>query len=78
LINQTPTALRALIEQQLKDLNMAIFADQVLTAKSWYQGNNELAAEKIINEMIEQAVAGQAELSDIIELAARRVQQTIQ
>lgn len=73
-----PTALRSLIEQQLNDPNMAIFADQVLTAKSWYRGNNVLAAEKIINEMIDQAVEGQAELSDIIQLAARRVQQTLQ
>lgn len=72
-----PTALRSLIEQQLNSSDVAIFADQVLTAKSWYQGNNVLAAEKIINEMIDQAVAGQAELIDIIELGARRVQQTI-
>jgi multiple sugar transport system substrate-binding protein len=73
-----PTALRSLIEQQLNNPGVAIFADEVLTAKSWYQGNNELAAEMIINEMIDQAVAGQTELSDIIGLAARRVQQTIE
>ena len=73
-----PTALRSLIEQQLNDPNLAIFADQVLTAKSWYQGKNVSAAEKIINEMIDQAVSGQAELREIITLAARRVQQTIQ
>jgi multiple sugar transport system substrate-binding protein len=73
-----PTALRSLIDQQLTNQDLSIFADQVLTAKSWYHGSNVLAAEKIINEMIDQAVAGQASLPDVIELGARRVQQTLQ
>lgn len=79
-LNKTrrPTALRALIDKQLEDQSLSIFAGQLLTAKSWYKGADAPAAEKIMNEMIDQAVAGQSELEDVIGLNARRVQQTVQ
>ena len=72
-----PTALRALIDEQLDDLDVGTFAEQVLTAKSWYRGADANAAEKIIGEMIDQAVLGQDNLENIIGLGSSRVQQTI-
>src|SRR3989339_884689 len=41
-----PTALRALINEQIDDDDMGVFAEQVLTAKSWYHGADSAAAEK--------------------------------
>jgi multiple sugar transport system substrate-binding protein len=73
-----PTALRSLVAEQKTDDEIGVFADQVLTAKSWYQGKNVTAAEEAIKEMINTVVRNTGEkLQDIINTAAARVQQTI-
>jgi len=72
-----PTALRSLVASQIEDLDLAIFASELLTAKSWYQGMDALATEKIMNEMIENVVAGTQTLKEAIGLAQGRVNQTI-
>ena len=72
-----PTALRALINEQLENDDINIFVEQVLTSKSWYRGVDSNAAELIINDMIDSVVAGQGKIEEIITLGARRVQQTI-
>ncbi len=72
-----PTALRALINEQIDDIDIGIFAEQLLTAKSWYQGVDSNAAELIMGEMIEAAISGEEKIEKIISLGAQRVQQTI-
>ncbi len=72
-----PTALRSLIESQIDDQDLGVFAEQLLTAKSWYHGNEPLVAEKIMKEMISQATARQMELPEILNLGARKIQQTV-
>ncbi|OGF31123.1 hypothetical protein A3H09_01805 [Candidatus Falkowbacteria bacterium RIFCSPLOWO2_12_FULL_45_13] len=72
-----PTALRALVNEQINDNDIGVFAGQVLTAKSWYKGADSAAMEKIFAEMIEAAVLGQDKLDAIINLAASKVAQTI-
>jgi multiple sugar transport system substrate-binding protein len=73
-----PTALRSLVEKQKGDNNIGVFADQVLTAKSWYKGKNAIAAEEALKEMIESVVKNTNEkLQNILNTAASRVQQTI-
>ncbi len=72
-----PTALRSLIEEQLDDIDIGVFADQVLTAKSWYKGANILAAENVIGEMINDVVTGKETIEDAINIGASRVQQTV-
>ena len=72
-----PTALRSLINSQLDDENISVFAEQALTAKSWYKGVNANAMEAIIGEMIDSVVAGQNKIEDIINLGAQKIQQTI-
>ena len=49
---QKPTALRALIEKQQNNPELEIFANQVLTAKSWYRGRDAGLMEQAIAEMI--------------------------
>lgn len=72
-----PTALRSLIEGQIDDQNIGVFAEQVLTSKSWYKGNDANAAEVIMNEMIDKVVAGNVKLDDVVLSAAKKVQQTV-
>ncbi|MCU0678826.1 MAG: extracellular solute-binding protein [Planctomycetes bacterium] len=72
-----PTALRALVDKQIEDQEIGVFAGQVLTAQSWYKGADASAAEAIMEEMIDNVAAGRTELENIISLAARKVQQTV-
>lgn len=73
-----PTALRSLIDEQKDDDEIGVFVKQILTSDSWYQGANPIAAEKIINKMIEDAVGdNEKNLAEIISIGAQQVQQTI-
>ncbi|RLC38591.1 hypothetical protein DRH27_01890 [Candidatus Falkowbacteria bacterium] len=72
-----PTALRSLVDEQIEDEDVSVFAQQVLTAESWYQGHDSSAAEAIIKEMVDDAIQGQNTLENIISLAAKKVEQTI-
>ncbi len=48
-----PTALRSLIDGQLNDEDIGVFAEQLLTAKTWYRGKNVDAAMKAMNQLID-------------------------
>lgn len=78
-LNKTkkPTALRSLIEEQIDDSDVGVFAEQILTAKSWYRGADANAAEAAMKDMINDAVIGQKNLVDIIDTGALKVQQTV-
>ncbi len=73
-----PTALRSLIESQIDDTELGVFAEQILTAKSWYKGSDAIAAEKAMKEMIDNAVTGQKVLTDVLENGVQKVQQTVE
>jgi multiple sugar transport system substrate-binding protein len=53
-----PTALRSLINTQLNDEIMGVFAAQVLTAESWYRGGDADAMEKALNDFADNTLAG--------------------
>ncbi|MEK7097727.1 MAG: extracellular solute-binding protein, partial [Patescibacteria group bacterium] len=72
-----PTALRALVNEQIDNQDIGIFAEQVLTAKSWYKGYDSNAMEKIMGEMIDSVLIGQTKIEEIINLGAKKVQQTL-
>jgi len=72
-----PAALRSLVASQLEDIDLSIFASQILTAKSWYHGIDPVVAEKIFEEMIEKVVAGTQTINEVIGWAQGRVNQTI-
>lgn len=75
--SKRPTAMRGLINSQLEDLDLSVFASQILTADSWYQGKDANAAETILEEMIDTVLAGDLTAKEAINLAAGRVNQTI-
>jgi len=76
--SKKPTALRSLVAEQKKDNEIGVFADQVLTARSWYKGKNVLAAEIAFLEMISAATYSSADrLKEIANISAAKIQQTI-
>jgi len=72
-----PTALRSLQAKQLEDEGLKVFASQLLTAKSWYNGKNPLAAEKAMQDMIGSVVKSEVSPEEAIRLGASKVQQTM-
>jgi len=71
------TALRKLIDGQTEDQEIGEFAKEALTARSWYKGQDALAAEAIMMDMIDNAASGHEALDSVINLGARKIQQTI-
>lgn len=71
-----PTALRALVNEQLADYEIKPFANQVLTAKSWYKGREPLVVEKIFSDMIRAVVEGKNTAQEVVNFAVSQVNRT--
>lgn len=72
-----PAALRSLLPAQQEDQEIGVFASQVLTAKSWYKGNNAMLMENFFGQMIDAALADtENKTMDIMNLYANRIQQS--
>lgn len=71
-----PTALRSLIDEQSTNDQINVFAQQLLTAKSWYQGDSAPVADEALIEMIESVNSG-SDIKKAIETASLKIQQTI-
>jgi len=72
-----PTALKSLINSQKDDEDLGIFAEQVLSAKSWYHGKSINDAESAMGEMINLALTATDKLQEILTDGAIKVQQTL-
>lgn len=77
-LNETrrPTALRNLISEQLDDEELAVFVEQVLTARSWYHGSDAEAAEQALLDLIDTILTNPERPDDALNDAARKVGQT--
>lgn len=73
-----PTALLSLVDAQRNDLDISVFADQVLTAKNWYHGSDSREVESIFYNMIEQTLDGTRDVEEIISIGASQVARTIE
>lgn len=71
-----PTALKSLLSGQKDDLDLRIFVDQLLFAKSWYHGYDDTAMEAYMSDMITSVNDG-TEPNTALGLAARRIQETL-
>jgi hypothetical protein len=67
--------LRSLINTQLNDEDMGPFAEQVLTAESWYRGRDVDAMEKALNDFADSVLAG-VDPFDTIDQTVQIVRQT--
>ncbi|MBI1961227.1 MAG: extracellular solute-binding protein [Parcubacteria group bacterium] len=71
-----PTALRALISSQRGNEMLAPFADQLLTAQTWYHGADAAAMEEAMRAAIEQVASGGKEPDAAIDEAVRNINLT--
>ncbi len=77
-----PTALRASINKQLEDPELATFASQALTAETWYRGKNPAVADTALEEMIDyihdnRALETQQDIyADALNRAASKINQS--
>lgn len=72
-----PTALRSLIDDQLNDENIGVFAQELLTAETWYRGKDVDAAEKAMGKMVDDILEGTYEdPQEAVDDAAKVVAQT--
>jgi len=74
--SEKPTALRALIASQRGNDMLAPFADQLLTAQTWYHGRNAAAMEEALRTAIEQVVSGSKEPDAAIDGAVQNTNLT--
>ncbi len=73
---QKPTALRSLIAYQVEQETLRPFVEQLLTAQSWYHGQNPAAAEAAFADLINTVVSGQLTVREAVQIAASKVSQT--
>jgi len=67
-----PTSRRDLIEWQRSSPDLGVFANQTLSARSWYQIDN-VAIEKIFADMVESVVLGAETIDQALNKAADQV-----
>lgn len=67
-----PPALKSLIASYGEDPEMSVFAKQILSAKSWAQGDS-LQAEEILAQAIEDVVHGRERVSRALQKAEGRI-----
>lgn len=72
-----PTAVRSLITEQSGDLDLGVFADQLLTARSWYHGTTPEAVDSVFAEMIQAAHDAKKEVPEILNDATEKINQTL-
>lgn len=75
--NKKPTALRSLINEQIEDPDIGVFAQQLLTAKSWYKGADANMAELVMGEMIDNVNNAREKIEEIIRFGASKAQETV-
>lgn len=72
LATNRPVARRDLVSQQTTDRDLGIFADQNLSATSWYQADNE-AIEAIFADMIDDVNLNRASIRDALFNAQSKI-----
>lgn len=69
-----PTALRGLINNQIDHDDLGVFVSQLLTAESWYKGENAPAAEQAFEELIDAVNAGAIAEEEIVKAQSKVIQ----
>lgn len=74
-----PTALKSLIAKQIEDVDLYASVSQILTAKTWYKGNDVKVAESAFREMIDQYLVAvdERQIKNIFNVALQKIAQTI-
>lgn len=68
------SAVRSVLNEQLADPSTAVFAQQALTAKSWFHGKNPETVKESFTEMIDTVLADPGQLQAAVKTAAQKIQ----
>jgi ABC-type glycerol-3-phosphate transport system substrate-binding protein len=74
--SHAPAALKSLLSGQLQDERVGVFASQVLTATSWYQGRDPKTTETALENMINDVNTGARDTQHAVSFAAGQISQT--
>ncbi|KAA0206222.1 extracellular solute-binding protein [Candidatus Uhrbacteria bacterium] len=74
--SRRPAARKSLLSAQLEDEQVGVFASQVLTAVSWYRGQDPEAMEAALQQLIEDVRLGTRDVQRAVIFAANQVAQT--
>lgn len=72
-----PPALRSLVDQYQGDVDLGVFAEQALTATTWYDGYDIEATETAFADMIRSVLLKTATVPEAVSLTARKVTETL-
>lgn len=72
-----PAARKGLLADQFADETVGVFASQVLTAQSWYRGNNVGVMEDAFATLIEAGLVGGQRVRDAMGFASNQIRQTL-
>ena len=70
--SKRPPALRSLIQKYLNDLDLGVFSQQALTARSWPQPDSS-AVRRIFSDMIESISSGRLSVDRALEQAENEI-----
>lgn len=75
-ISQNPPALRRLVERRLEKDESDVFAEQALTADSWYRGYDPASVENVMLDMIRNYNSDEKTLKEAVDAAAETLSET--
>lgn len=71
--NPKPTALRSLLDEQKEDFTLAVFANEALSAQSWYAGKQPAEVEQAFADMINIVNDGRLDIETAVTNTADKV-----
>lgn len=71
------SAQRSLLAQRQNDQDLGVFAKQLLTARTWYRGNDGPAVEGYLQKLIAGGLAEKTDLQQLLDLANQQIQSTL-
>lgn len=71
-----PGALRSILQKQLNDESIRVFAEQAVSARTWYRGRNASEIEQRLTEMLDAAASGRLTALEALTLARKQIEQT--
>lgn len=69
-------ALRSMLAQQQEDPSQSVFAEQAISARSWYHGRNATAVTQYLHDMINSVAQGAAQPLEALALARKQIELT--
>lgn len=76
ITNQLP-AQKSLLAQYESNQDLSVYAKQLLTAKTWYHGNDGVAVEEYLAQLIDAGLEEKIDLTELLNRANAQIQSTL-